>query len=252
MRKTIQELLKDKNLKSVTINHEKLKEFLGYPTFKKTSLSEKKEKVGIATGLAWTEVGGDVLEIETTILPGKGGLTLTGQLGDVMQESAHAALSYIRSRAAQLGLKATFNTTKDIHIHIPEGATPKDGPSAGITICAALISGLTNNPIRHDVAMTGEITLQGRVLGVGGLKEKILAGKQHGFKVIVAPQENYDDIQEILKEIEIGDLKLIFVASMDDVLRVAFEKNPLSKEKVRIEKQKTKPKKKTKIIEKKK
>ncbi len=229
MRKTIQQLLKDKTIKSITITEDILKEYLGYPTFKKTSLSAKKEKVGIATGLAWTEFGGDVLEIETTVLQGKGGLTLTGQLGDVMQESAHAALSYIRSRASELGLKNSFYTSKDIHIHIPEGATPKDGPSAGITMCAALVSALTNNPTHNDFAMTGEITLQGRVLAVGGLKEKILAAKQHNFKTIVVPQENFDDIQEVLKEIEIGDLKLIYVTTMDDVLKIAFEKSPLEK-----------------------
>lgn len=229
MRKTIQVLLKDKTKKSIIITEDKLKEFLGYPTFKKTSLTDKLEKIGIATGLAWTEFGGDVLEIETTVLPGKGGLTLTGQLGEVMQESAHAALSYIRSRAQQLGLKTSFNTSKDIHIHIPEGATPKDGPSAGITICAALVSALTDNPTRHDLAMTGEITLQGRVLAVGGLKEKILAAKQHGFKTIIVPQENFDDIQEILKEIEIDDLKLVYAVSMDDVLKTAFIQSPLDK-----------------------
>ena len=229
MRKTIQALLKDKTLKNTAITEEKLKEFLGYPTFKKTSLTDKKEKVGLATGLAWTEFGGDVLEIETSVLAGKGGLTLTGQLGDVMQESAHAALSYIRARAQQLGLKNSFNTSKDIHIHIPEGATPKDGPSAGITICTALISALTNTSAHYDMAMTGEITLQGRVLAVGGLKEKILAAKQHGFKTIIVPHENFDDIQEVLKEIEIGDLKLIYAQTMDDVLKTAFVDSPLDK-----------------------
>lgn len=242
MRKVIQVLLKDKKAKSITITEDKIKEFLGYPTFKKTSLTDKKEKIGLATGLAWTEFGGDVLEIETTVLPGKGSLQLTGQLGEVMQESAHAALSYIRSRAEPLGLKTSFNTNKDIHIHIPEGATPKDGPSAGITICAALISALTDNPTRYDLAMTGEITLQGRVLAVGGLKEKILAAKQHGFKTIIAPHENFDDIQEILKEIDIGDLKLVYAHNMDEVLKTAFEKDPLDKSHHKKAERKAKPK----------
>ncbi|MCX5922521.1 MAG: endopeptidase La [Candidatus Dependentiae bacterium] len=229
MRKSIQVLLKEKSVKSVTITDAKIKEWLGHPTFRKTSLSTNQNKIGIATGLAWTEIGGDVLEIETTVISGKGGLTLTGQLGEVMQESAHAALSYIRSRAADIGLKSSFYTTKDIHIHIPEGATPKDGPSAGITMCTALVSALTNNPIRNDFAMTGEITLQGRVLAVGGLKEKILAAKQHNFKTVIVPQENYDDVQEILKEIEIGGLQLMYVSSMDEVLKAAFVKNPFDK-----------------------
>jgi len=233
MRKTIQLLLKEKTVKAVTIDEAKIKEWLGYPTSRKTSLSTKTEKIGIATGLAWTEVGGDVLEIETTVISGKGGMTLTGQLGDVMQESAHAALSYIRSRASELGLKASFYTTKDIHVHIPEGATPKDGPSAGITMCAALVSALTNNPTRNDLAMTGEITLQGRVLAVGGLKEKILAAKQHGFKTVIVPQENADDIQEILKEIEIGDLRLIYVTNMDEALEAAFVESPFKKHPVK-------------------
>ena len=135
-------------------------------------MSQKEERIGLATGLAWTEIGGDVLEIETSVLTGKGGLTLTGQLGDVMQESAQAAMSYIRSRAKDLGLKPNFYSANDIHLHIPEGATPKDGPSAGITICTALVSALTNNPTKPKLAMTGEITLQGRILSIGGLKRK--------------------------------------------------------------------------------
>lgn len=221
MRKAIQVLLKDEKIKSVTITPELVKEYLGYAKFKKTTLSEEKQKIGLATGLAWTEVGGDVLEIEATILPGKGGMTLTGQLGEVMQESAHAALSYIRSRAAEFGLKNSFYSNKDIHIHIPEGATPKDGPSAGITMCLALISALTKTPIKNNIAMTGEVTLRGRVLGVGGLKEKILAGRQHGMKQILLPKENKDDIDEAAKEL--GDITdLIFVENMDEVVKLAL------------------------------
>lgn len=249
MRKTIQVILKDKKIKGITITPELIKEWLGHPTFKKTSLSTKAEKIGIATGLAWTEFGGDVLEIETSVLPGKGGLTLTGQLGDVMQESAQAALSYIRSRATELGLKGSFYTTKDLHIHIPEGATPKDGPSAGITMCAALISALTDNPTRSDLAMTGEITLQGRVLGVGGLKEKLLAAKQHNCKTVIVPHENYDDIQEVLKEVNLNDLTIIYAQTMDDVLKAAFVKDPFAKKaapKARAKTSGKKPKKKAK------
>ncbi len=229
MRKVIQCLLKNDKTKTITINDELIKEWLGFPKFKNTSLADKKNRVGITTGLAWTELGGDMLEIETTALSGKGGLTLTGQLGEVMQESAHAALSYIRSRSAQLGLPKSFYSTKDIHIHIPEGATPKDGPSAGITICTSLISALTEQPTLPDLAMTGEITLQGRVLSVGGLKEKLIAAKQHGMKTVIVPQENYDDIQEILPEIKLGELKLIFVNNMDEVINIVFQPDAFKK-----------------------
>jgi ATP-dependent Lon protease len=227
MRKCIQIFLKDATIKSVTITDSHLKEWLGNAKFKKTSLNEVPEKIGLATGLAYTELGGDVLEIETTAIPGKGGLTLTGQLGEVMQESAHAALSYIRSRALELGLKNSFYSSKDIHVHIPEGATPKDGPSAGITMCVALISALTKMPALPHLAMTGEITLQGRVLGVGGLKEKLLAAKQHNMTHIIVPKENTDDIQEILKEISLEGIELTYVNTIDEVLKHAFKKNPL-------------------------
>lgn len=225
MRKTIQELLKDPKLKSVTITQKHVIDWLGNPIFRKTSLSHTK-KIGIATGLAWTEVGGDILEIETSVVAGKGGLTLTGQLGEVMQESAQAALSYIRSRAKELGLRPSFYTTKDLHIHIPEGATPKDGPSAGITMCTALVSALTDNPTLDQLAMTGEITLQGRVLAIGGLKEKILAAKQYNFKKLIVPKENFDDVQEIAKEVKLDDLEIIYVSTMDEVLKHAFVKDP--------------------------
>ncbi len=226
MRKVIQELLENKKTKQIIITKERILEWLGTPTHKKTSLSTKIKRIGLATGLAWTEVGGDILEIETAILPGKGGLTLTGQLGEVMQESAQAAMSYIRSRAKDLGLKNSFYTTNDIHLHIPEGATPKDGPSAGITICTALVSALTHNPTKPNLAMTGEITLQGRVLSIGGLKEKILAAKQHDCNTIIVPQENADDIQDIKKEMSLDGLSIIFVSNMDEVLQHAFTKNP--------------------------
>lgn len=229
MRKTIQLLLKNEKIKSYKITKEIIIDWLGNSVHKKTSMSQKQERIGLATGLAWTEVGGDVLEIETSVLTGKGGLTLTGQLGDVMQESAQAAMSYIRSRAKDLGLKPNFYSSHDIHLHIPEGATPKDGPSAGITICTALVSALTNNPTKHKLAMTGEITLQGRILSIGGLKEKILAAKQHGCPTIIVPQENYDDLQDIKKEMSFDGLDIKIVNNMDEVLKIAFEKNPLEK-----------------------
>ena len=144
-----------------------------------------------------------------------------------MQESAHAALSYTRARAKKLGLTASFHNSKDIHIHMPEGATPKDGPSAGITICTALVSALTNNPSKQNLAMTGEITLQGRVLAIGGLKEKLLSARQHGITTVIIPQENVDDLQEITKEISFENMNIIPVTSMDEVLQIAFDKNPL-------------------------
>jgi len=232
MRKKIQQILKKKtNAKNNTITDAIIKKWLGNPTFKKTSLNKGKGKVGIATGLAWTEIGGDVLEIETTVLSGKGGMTLTGQLGDVMQESAQAALSYIRSRSSELGLRSSFYTSKELHIHMPEGATPKDGPSAGITICSALISALTKKPLLANCAMTGEITLQGRVLGIGGLKEKLLAARQHEITTVIAPKENFDDAQTILKDTDLGDLKLVFADTMDDVLTAVFGKNAFKKKK---------------------
>ncbi len=226
MRKTIQLLLKDEKIKSHTITKEIVVKWLGTSANKKTSMSQKAERIGLATGLAWTEVGGDVLEIETSVLSGKGGLTLTGQLGEVMQESAQAAMSYIRSRAKDLGLKPSFYSSNDIHLHIPEGATPKDGPSAGITICTALVSALTNNPTKPKLAMTGEITLQGRILSIGGLKEKILAAKQHGCPTIIMPKENMDDLEDIKKEMSLDGLDIKFASNMDEVLKIAFMKNP--------------------------
>ncbi|HEX2978167.1 MAG TPA: endopeptidase La [Candidatus Babeliales bacterium] len=228
MRKVIQQLLHDKKLKSITINHQLIKEWLGSQKFKKTVLDQARHRIGLATGLAWTEFGGDILEIETTVISGKGGLTLTGQLGEVMQESAHAALSYIRSRAAELGLPPAFYSSKDVHVHIPEGSTPKDGPSAGITMCVALISALTKNPTRPEVAMTGEVTLRGRVLAIGGLKEKLIAAQQHGMKKVIVPKENQDEMEEILKEVKLN-LEIIFVETMDDVLVQALVNNPFKK-----------------------
>lgn len=242
MRKAIQLLLKEPTKKSITVTQEQLRDWLGYPKFKKTSLSQK-QTIGLATGLAWTEVGGDVLEVETTVVPGKGNFTITGQLGDVMQESAQAAYSFVRSRAKELGLPTKTFSTVDLHIHVPEGATPKDGPSAGITICTSIISALTKTPTDPAVAMTGEITLRGRVLAIGGLKEKILAAERYGFKKVLAPKENEDDIKEIMKEITVKPT-IITVATMDEVIKEAFIKKPYAKNSENNGKAATKAKKK--------
>ena len=233
MRKSIQEFLKDDTKKSSIITPKLLLEWLSYPPFKKSPLDLLTNRVGITTGLAWTEVGGDILEIESTMFVGKGNLSLTGQLGDVMQESAQAALSYIRSRASEFGLTNALFSNRDLHIHMPEGATPKDGPSAGITMCTTLVSVLTKNPIKRDIAMTGEITLRGRVLGVGGLKEKILAARRYGFKTVMVPKDNVEDIQEILKDIPQLEesITIKYVEHMDEVLKEALEKNPFTKKK---------------------
>lgn len=222
MRKTIQHFLRDSSAKKLVITEILLVDWLGHPKFKKTTLNNSEHRIGLATGLAWTELGGDILEIETIVLPGKGNLTLTGQLGDVMQESAQAALSYIRSRASEFGIPKNFYTARDIHLHIPEGATPKDGPSAGITIATALVSALTKTTVPERIALTGEITLQGRVLSVGGLKEKLLAAQQHGMKKVIVPHENYDDICDVLKEADLSGISITYVKTMDEVIAAVF------------------------------
>jgi ATP-dependent Lon protease len=177
------------------------------------------------TGLAWTEVGGDTMTIEVTVMKGRGNLTITGQLGDVMQESAKAAMSFIRTEAANLGLDESFYRKYDIHIHVPEGAVPKDGPSAGITIATALASALTQIPVKRDIAMTGEVTLRGNVLPIGGLKEKILAARRAGIKEVVLPSENQKDLNEINKELP-KDMQYHLVKTMDEVLRLALTRLP--------------------------
>src|SRR5271155_862980 len=198
-----------------------LNEFLGVPKFRDSAVHEKNE-IGLVTGLAWTEVGGSILSTEVQVLDGKGKLTLTGQLGDVMQESAQAALSYIRSRAQHLGLPRDFYRNLDIHIHVPEGAIPKDGPSAGITLATALASALTKVPVRRDIAMTGEITLRGKVLPIGGLKEKLLAAHRAGIFEAIMPAENEKDLADF-PDILKNSMKLHWVDEMDDVLKIALE-----------------------------
>ena len=184
-------------------------------------MAEEKDQVGVATGLYWSEVGGDILSVETTMMEGKGKLTLTGQLGDVMKESAQAALSYIRSRADKLDIEKKTFEKYDLHVHVPEGAIPKDGPSAGITIASSLISVLTNKKVRRDIAMTGEITLRGRVLPVGGVKEKVLSAHRAGIKTVVMPKKNEKDLEEIPEDVK-KELKFIFVEHMDEVLKEVF------------------------------
>ena len=197
-------------------------EYLGPLKFRDTE-ADKCNEIGAAIGLAWTEVGGQILPTEATIMDGKGKLTTTGKLGDVMQESAQAAMSYTRSRAHLLGLPRDFYRNLDIHVHVPEGAIPKDGPSAGITLATAIISALTRIPVRCDVAMTGEITLRGRVLPIGGLKEKLLAARRHGIREAIVPKDNEKDLPDIPEAIR-GEMKLHFVESMDEVLKLALER----------------------------
>jgi len=204
------------------ITAETVPEYLGPHKFREL-VAEKKNEIGAAIGLAWTEVGGQILTTEATIMEGKGKLTTTGKLGDVMQESAHAAMSYIRSRAHMLGLPKDFYRHLDIHVHVPEGAIPKDGPSAGITIATSLCSALAKIPVRCDVAMTGEITLRGRVLPIGGLKEKLLAAHRHGIMEVILPRDNEKDLPDIPEVIR-KDMKLHFVESMDEVLKIALER----------------------------
>ena len=179
------------------------------------------DQVGLVTGLAWTAVGGTTLEVEVNVVDGSGKLELTGNLGDVMKESAFAAMSFIRSRAKALGLAPDFYKTKDIHVHFPEGAVPKDGPSAGITICTAIVSALTNRPVRRDIAMTGEISIRGRVLAIGGLKEKTMAALRHGVKTVIIPAENEKDLEEIDQTVRQA-LQFITVSSADRVLEAAL------------------------------
>ncbi|HEU4691209.1 MAG TPA: endopeptidase La, partial [Vicinamibacterales bacterium] len=202
------------------VSTEKVTEYLGVPRFR-PSLAEERNEVGVATGLAWTEVGGELLVSEATLMAGKGKLTLTGKLGDVMQESAQAALSYVRSKAADLNLAEDFHSKIDIHVHVPEGAIPKDGPSAGITMATALTSALTKIATRRDVAMTGEITLRGKVLPIGGVKEKVLAAHRAGVTNIILPRDNEKDLADIPKNV-MDTLDVHMVSTMDEVLKIAL------------------------------
>ncbi len=206
--------------RTVRVTPKNLEKFLGAPKYR-YNLAETTDQVGLATGLAWTEVGGDILSVEVSLVKGKGTLILTGKLGEVMRESAQAAFSYIRSRAKELGIEEDFHERYDVHIHVPEGAIPKDGPSAGITIATAIVSALTDRPVRKEVAMTGEITLRGRVLPIGGLKEKVLAAHRGGIKKVLVPKENKKDLEEIPANIA-AEIEIVLVDSMDEVWREAL------------------------------
>ena len=221
-RKAAREFLED-GKESIRVTENGLKSYLGKERYTVNRLNEE-DDIGIVRGLAWTSVGGDTLEIEVNIMPGKGELLLTGQLGDVMKESAMAGISYIRSVSREYGIEDNFFKENDIHIHIPEGAVPKDGPSAGITMATAMTSAITKLPVRADIAMTGEITLRGRVLPIGGLKEKLLAAKNAGIRLVLVPEKNRPDVAEISAEIKRG-LEIRFVSQMDQVLKAALVKN---------------------------
>lgn len=220
-RKAVKHILLNKGSKTVVVNQGNLKEYLGVQRYD-YGKADKNNQVGQVTGLAWTQVGGDLLTIETTSVPGKGKTTFTGSLGDVMQESIKTAMTVVRSRAEKLRINADFHEKRDIHVHVPEGATPKDGPSAGIGMCTALVSTLTGNPVKCDVAMTGEITLRGEVLAIGGLKEKLLAAHRGGIKTVIIPKDNERDLEEIPKNV-IGDLNIYPVQWIDEVLNIALE-----------------------------
>jgi ATP-dependent Lon protease len=223
-RKSVKQLALDTDRKKVTVTVKNLDNYLGVRRFRYGVVEEENE-IGQVTGLAWTEVGGELLRIEATLMPGKGRLTQTGQLGDVMQESIQAAMTVVRSRAEKLGIDPGFHQNLDAHVHVPEGATPKDGPSAGIAMCTALVSALTKIPVRADVAMTGEITLRGKVLPIGGLKEKLLAAHRGGIKLVLIPDENEKDLAEIPKAI-LRKLEVKAVSTIDEVLKLALTENP--------------------------
>ena len=223
-RKAVKNLLLNKKLKSITANAKNLHEFLGVRRFE-FGRADTQNRVGEVTGLAWTEVGGDLLTIETASVIGKGKLTYTGSLGEVMKESIQAAMTVVRSRAEKLGIADDFHEKRDIHIHVPDGATPKDGPSAGIAMCTALVSCLTGNPVKSEVAMTGEISLRGKVLPIGGLKEKLLAAHRGGIKTVIIPKDNVKDLEEIPDNAK-SNLTIHAVETIDEVLAIALENSP--------------------------
>jgi ATP-dependent Lon protease len=231
-RKVAREITKDDGKKFVKVTSRSIQKYLGVPRFRYGKIEENDE-IGLATGMAWTQVGGELLAIETVVLPGKGKLTVTGKLGEVMQESSQAAMSYVRSRAEELGLDKNFYRKLDIHVHVPEGATPKDGPSAGITMATSIVSALIRKPIRRDLAMTGEITLRGRILPIGGLKEKILAAHRGGISQLIVPEENEKDLKDIPQKI-LRRFDVHIASHVDDVLTRAIVMptgEPLFKEK---------------------
>lgn len=232
-RKAVKNLLVNPKVKSIIVNSDNLHDYLGVKRFE-FGKADTQNRVGEVTGLAWTEVGGDLLTIETASVVGKGKLTFTGSLGDVMKESIQAAMTVVRARAEKLGINSEFHEKRDIHIHVPDGATPKDGPSAGIAMCTALVSCLTGNPVRADVAMTGEISLRGKVLPIGGLKEKLLAAHRGGIKTVLIPKDNVKDLEEIPDNVE-ENLAIHAVETIDEVLGLALENPPEGIEFVKVE-----------------
>jgi len=223
-RKVVKSLTLKPSTKRINVTHRNLDDYLGVRRFR-YGRAEENDQIGQVTGLAWTEVGGELLTIEAVIMTGSGKQTYTGKLGEVMQESIQTAITVARTRSDTLGIDREFYQKHDVHIHVPEGATPKDGPSAGIGMCTALVSALTKIPVRADVAMTGEITLRGEVLPIGGLKEKLLAAHRGGITTIVIPEENQKDLAEIPKNIK-QDLTIIPVRWIDDVLKIALQHMP--------------------------
>jgi ATP-dependent Lon protease len=223
IRKAVKEIIISKS-KTVTVAAANLPDFLGVPKFRYGEV-EDKDMVGVATGLAWTEVGGELLTIEGVMMPGKGKMTVTGNLKEVMKESISAAASYVRSRAVDFGVEPPLFERRDIHVHVPEGATPKDGPSAGIAMATAIVSVITGIPVRRDIAMTGEVTLRGRILPIGGLKEKLLAALRGGIKKVLIPEENAKDLVDIPASVKNG-LEIVPVARMEQVLDHALVRKP--------------------------
>lgn len=232
-RKAVKTLLLDKKLKSIKVTAKNLHDYLGVKRFE-FGRADTQNRVGEVTGLAWTEVGGDLLTIETASVLGKGKLSYTGSLGDVMKESIQAAMTVVRARADKLGINPEFHEKRDIHIHVPDGATPKDGPSAGIAMCTALVSCLTGNPVKSEVAMTGEISLRGKVLPIGGLKEKLLAAHRGGIKTVIIPKDNVKDLEDIPENAK-RDLNIHAVETIDEVLTIALENPPSGVEFVKLE-----------------
>jgi ATP-dependent Lon protease len=222
-RKSVKELLTSKK-KSIQISLKNLEDYLGVPKYRYGE-AELEDQVGVVTGLAWTEVGGEILTVEGVMMPGKGKMTVTGNLRDVMKESIQAANAYVRSRSVEFGIKPPLFEKRDIHVHVPEGATPKDGPSAGVAMVAAIVSMMTGIPVRREVAMTGEITLRGRVLPIGGLKEKLLAALRAGIKTVIIPDENAKDLTEIPEDLKKA-LDIRTVSRMDEVVKIAFTRQP--------------------------
>jgi len=232
-RKVVKKVVNEEETK-VKVNEKNLMDFLGIKKFKFGEL-ENENKIGIVTGLAWTEFGGEILKIETVIMPGKGKMQITGKLGDVMQESVKAAKSYVRSKSLDFGIIPPIFEKRDFHIHVPEGATPKDGPSAGIAMVTSIVSSITKVPVRKDLAMTGEVTITGQVLPIGGLKEKLLAAHRAGIKEVLIPKDNEKDLTDIPKKVK-EDIKITTVDVVDDALKVALTKDLKRVEWVEVDK----------------